>query len=153
MTANQLNNADFYIAMATTLPLLFIVLLIQYRGTGESWDNDLRSFLTKRKWIAPLVALFVGLWIGLGEFAALDVLRRRHVTIIDRVLVDGGLSLAALGLLVPITLRLTKDFKKEVGVKNEVAVKWLARAVYLVVGVIWLLAVLYFMPASPFDRD
>jgi hypothetical protein len=142
VAASQLTNANFFLAIATILPVLFIALLLQSRETPASWDH-LRALLGRIAPVLPVLTLVVALWIGLAEFAALDVLRRNRTTTIDSVLVDGGISLAALGLLAPITVSLVEEFPR--ALKSRLIV----RVIYLVVGLIWLIAILYFTPRSP----
>jgi hypothetical protein len=132
-----LTNANYYLAIATVLPLLFIAWILS-PDTPASWDR-LREGLAAYTRVLLVVTIVITLWIGLAEFAALDVLRNNRATTIDSVLVDGGISLAALGLLVPVMAWCVKELHGSKGVTI---------GIWIVVTAIWAVADAYFIPAS-----
>jgi hypothetical protein len=143
----ELKNAGYYEAMAQALPVLFIVLLVEYRGTRASWE-PLRQSLPGGETLTPLLALAVGLLIGLGEFASLHVLAEQKETTFDSILISGAISLAALGLLVPITISLANEVpgRGATWPQRRASRRRTARIIYLAVGAIWLAAIAYFLP-------
>lgn len=129
----------YYSAMAQALPLLFVVLLVEFAGTKASWE-PIRNTLPKGGLVVPLGLIAAAVVIGLGEFASLDALRRDSVTGLETVLIDAAISVAAFGLLAPVVAVLLDEMEAPPSVKLAVAT---------IVLCIWLAAILYFMPNSP----
>lgn len=130
-------NEAFFEAVAQLVPIIFLVLVIQYRDTGAHWQA---VFAWLPRWATALGAVVATMLLALTEFAALDVLwRQEDASRMDGIILEVGLGFSAIALLVPALGKPMLVLKQQ-----SEALFLTAFAAVIAVAV---LATLYYLPA------
>jgi hypothetical protein len=108
-------NETFYEVVATVIPLLVVVLLIEHEGP-QKWQKLKTSLrFPGDAIVAPLAAIVLTVTLALAEGAALDVLYRvpDEPSVLNRVLIALGLLGAAFGIWVPLAVTALLDIDEQ----------------------------------------
>lgn len=148
-----LRNETFYEVVATIIPLVFLAVLIEYRGTILEWraaqgtaessageDSRTDALAKQHPRLAGLLALILALFLGLAEFSALDILWRQETNTLTRALIELGLAAGAIAVFAPLFLT-TVDAIGYQRVKTR-------RLTWVLLALVIVATVLYFLPAS-----